>query len=252
MDNASIGRRSAIAKQIGYSGRDTTATGSQMIDLLAVLLPILLVDMVNPVLFAMLVLAAGSGRPVSNSAAMLAGHTLAYFGAGILVSFGIEKVAARLANPEPVDFIISGLVGTGLLWTTLATKKNGAPSADEPQWELTPMRCLGFGAVVNFVGIPFALPYFAVIDQIMKAGLSVYESIGTLAAYNAAYALPFTVVPAAAAISGERAKPMLEKVNSFIAGAADIVMPWMLGLLGLALVADAIAFFYRGEGLWQF
>jgi len=29
-------------------------------------------------------------------------------------------------------------------------------------------------------------------------------------------------------------------------------MPWMLGVLGLALLADSIAYFYRGEGLWQF
>jgi hypothetical protein len=29
-------------------------------------------------------------------------------------------------------------------------------------------------------------------------------------------------------------------------------MPWMLGLLGLALVADSAVYFYRGEGLWQF
>lgn len=71
-----------------------------MFELLPVLFPILLVDMLNPVLFAVMVFAAGSNRPVTNSAAILIGHTLAYFVAGILVSLGIEQATERLANPQ--------------------------------------------------------------------------------------------------------------------------------------------------------
>lgn len=223
-----------------------------MVELLPTLIPILLVDALNPILFAMLVFAAGSGRPVTNSSALLLGHTVAYFAAGIALSLGIEQMAERLANPHRIDFIISGLVGIGLLWMVLPTKKNGAPTAKEPEWELTPMKCLGFGAVVNFIGIPFALPYFAVVDQVMKANLSMPESITILAGYNIAYALPFVVVPLMVGISGENAKPLLEKINSFLAGASDIMMPWMLGLLGLALVTDSVVYFYSGEGLWQY
>jgi cellobiose-specific phosphotransferase system component IIC len=70
--------------------------------------------------------------------------------------------------------------------------------------------------------------------------------------YNVSYAVPFVVVPVIVAISGQSAKPLLEKINGFLARASDIVMPWMLGLLGLGLLADSIAYFYRGEGLWQF
>lgn len=223
-----------------------------MLELLPALFPILLVDILNPVLFAVMVFAAGSSRPVINSAAILAGHTLAYFIAGVAVSHGMEAVAERLANPQRIDFALSGIVGIGLLWMALQTKKGGAPSADEPEWELTPVKCLGFGALVNFIGIPFALPYFAVIDQILKADLSMAESLTTLAIYNASYALPFVVVPVAVAVSGESAKPLLEKINVFLGKASDVVMPLMLGLLGLALLADSVSFFYRGEPLWQF
>jgi cytochrome c biogenesis protein CcdA len=223
-----------------------------MLELLPALFPILLVDILNPVLFAVMVFAAGSNRPVINSAAILAGHTLAYLVAGVAISHGIEQVAERLANPKPVDFIISGVVGLGLLWMVVRTKRDGAPVADEPEWELTPAKCLGFGAVVNFIGVPFALPYFAVIDQILKADFSTAESFTTLVIYNVSYALPFVVVPVIVAISGQSAKPLLEKINGFLARASDIVMPWMLGLLGLGLLADSIAYFYRGEGLWQF
>jgi len=134
----------------------------------------------------------------------------------------------------------------------MPTKKSGAPVADEPEWELTPAKCFGFGAVVNFIGIPFALPYFAAIDQILKADLSLTESVSALGIYNVAYALPYFVVPAMVGVSGESAKPLLEKINAFLVRASDIIMPWMLGLLGLALLADSAAYFYRGEGLWQF
>ena len=128
--------------------------------------------MLNPVLFAVLVFAAGSKRAIANSSALLIGHTLAYFIAGVAISYGMEQVAERLANPYRIDFLLSGVVGLGLLWMVVRTKKDGAPVADEPEWELTPAKCLGFGAIFNFIGIPFALPYFAVIDQILKADLS--------------------------------------------------------------------------------
>ena len=223
-----------------------------MLELLPVLFPILLVDMLNPVLFAVLVFAAGSSRPVANSSAILIGHTLAYFAAGIAISLGIEQVTDRLANPHRIDFVLSGIIGIGLLWMVVRTKKDGAPVASEPEWQLTPAKCLGFGAIVNLIGVPFALPYIAVIDQILKANLSAAESLTTLVIYNVAYALPFVVVPAAVAISGESAKPLLEKINGVLARASDILMPWMFGVLGLALLADSIAYFYRGEGLWQF
>ena len=36
------------------------------------------IDILNPVLFAVLIYAAGSARPIANSSAMLLGHTLAY------------------------------------------------------------------------------------------------------------------------------------------------------------------------------
>ena len=223
-----------------------------MFELLPTLLPIFLIDFLNPVLFAMLVFAAGSQRGIANSSALLMGHTLAYFVAGVAIAYGMEQIAGRLANPHRIDFVISGIVGLGLLWMLVQTKRDGAPVADEPEWELTPLKCLGFGAVVNFIGIPFALPYFAAVDQILKADLSLAESVTTLGIYNIAYALPYFVVPAMVAVSGESAKPFLEKINGFLIKASDIIMPWMLGLLGLALLADSAVYFYRGEGLLQF
>jgi cytochrome c biogenesis protein CcdA len=114
------------------------------------------------------------------------------------------------------------------------------------------VKCFGLGAVINFVGIPFALPYFAVVDQLLKADLSTAGSLAILAIYNLGYALPFVVVPAMVAVSGESAKPLLERINGYIGKSSDLLMPWMFGALGLVLVADSAAYFYRGSGLIQF
>jgi cytochrome c biogenesis protein CcdA len=183
---------------------------------------------------------------------LLAGHTLAYFIAGVAIAHGMDRISDRLANPQHIDFIISGLVGIGLLFMVLPTRKKGAPTAAEPEWELTPAKCFGFGAIVNFVGIPFALPYFAVVDQLLKADLSMTGSLVVLGIYNLGYALPLAIVPVMVAVSGESAKPLLDRINGFIGKASDLLMPWMLGALGLFLVADSVAYFYRGSGLIEF
>jgi len=93
-----------------------------MLELLPTLTPIFLVDVLNPVLFAMLVFAAGSNRAVTNSSALLIGHTLAYFFAGVAISYGMEQVAGRLANTQTIDCVISGIVGLGLLSMVLPAK----------------------------------------------------------------------------------------------------------------------------------
>jgi NhaP-type Na+/H+ or K+/H+ antiporter len=108
-----------------------------MTELLAVITPFLLIDALNPVLFAVLIYAAGSSRPVANSSAMLLGHTMAYFAVGLLASLGIEKLAQRLDNPQPVDFVIEFVLGIAFLYAALASRKGGASEARNPEGDLT-------------------------------------------------------------------------------------------------------------------
>ena len=66
-----------------------------MLDLWAILLPILLADIVNPVLFAFMVYAVGSDRPLLNSIAALLGHTAAYLSFGIGLAFAFEAISVH-------------------------------------------------------------------------------------------------------------------------------------------------------------
>jgi len=221
-----------------------------MLETWTVLIPILLTDIVNPVLFAFLVYAGGSNRPLLNSSAVLMGHTAAYFFAGIALAIGLESLSERLANPEPMDFIIGLIIGLGLIVIAIPSRKKPARRPQERAPSLTPLKAFGFGALVNFVGIPFAVPYFAAIDQILKADVSSIGALGFLAAYNLLYAVVFAVVPILIATQGERAQPFLTRINDVLDRASDYLMPVLFALLGIALTADAIKYFATGVGLF--
>lgn len=215
-----------------------------------ILIPFLIADVLNPVLFAFMVYAAGTRRPVLTSSAMLLGHTVAYFGAGIVIALGLEKITHYLANPSSIDYLIALIVGLLLLWVAFPKAQKAEAKRPEDSGKMTPLSAFGLGAVINFIGIPFALPYFAAIDQILKANYSVGDTLVLLVAYNLAYALPFLIVPVLVATIGERSRPVLQRINGALDRASAFLIPVLLGLAGLALVADAVLYFATGEGLF--
>ena len=215
-----------------------------------ILLPILLSDVLNPVLFTFMVCAAGSKRPVFISSAMLLGHTAAYMTCGVILAYSIEKLSARLSNPQTIDFVIELIIACALLWLVLRTRKDKGKRPDENTPEFTLWKAFAFGAVINIIGIPFAVPYFAAIDQLLKSDLDTMGVVTGLAIYNAAYALPFLLIPLLTAIMGDRSKPILARVNGFMEKAGDIIMPLLLLAIGLALLLDSVWFFARGESFF--
>jgi cytochrome c biogenesis protein CcdA len=150
----------------------------------------------------------------------------------------------------PIDFVIELLIGLLFLWAALASRNGKASEDRNPERELTPVYCFGYGAVVNFIGVPFALPYFAAVDQLLKADLPVEASLLVLAFYNIAYALPFLLVPILVALTGDSSKPILDKINNVLISLVDEFMPVLLLLLGIALTADAVVYLVSGETLW--
>lgn len=222
-----------------------------MLQLWAVLIPILLTDIVNPVLFAFMVYAVGTDRPVSNSIAALLGHTVAYLTFGLVLALAFDIITDRLANPEPIDYGLSLVIGVLLLWAAWSLRGDKQQKKPAPRVEqLTPIKAFGMGAIINIVGLPFALPYFAALDQILKANLTVSDSALVIIGYNAGYALPFLVVPLLAISLGERSRPVLARINEKVDRVSALLMPFILGLVGIALVADAISYIVTGEGLF--
>lgn len=217
---------------------------------LGILFPILLSDVLNPVLFTFMIYAAGSKRPVVTSSAMLLGHTAAYLTCGIILAYSIEALSTRLANPQSIDFVIEFVVACALLWLVLRTRKDKGKRPDEQTSEFTVGKAFAFGAVVNLIGIPFAVPYFAAIDQLLKSGLDTSGMVTGLVVYNVAYALPFALIPILTAIMGDRSKPILARVNGYMEKASDVIMPLLLFAIGLALLVDSVWYFIHGESFF--
>ena len=214
------------------------------------LAPILIADLLNPVLFAFMVYAAGTDRPVVNSTAMLLGHTVAYLAAGIFLSFGLEAVSYRLANPKQIDFFVEIIVGVILLWVAFQSRSAKNKDPDERTASLSPLSAFGFGVVINFIGIPFAVPYFGALSQILKTDPNFLQGFFMLLAYNVLYALPFAIVPSLVAVMGQRSQPILQKINAVLDRTSTFLMPILLALVGLALLADAITYFWTGSSLF--
>jgi threonine/homoserine/homoserine lactone efflux protein len=214
------------------------------------LFPILLSDVLNPVLFTFMVYAAGSKRPVAASTAMLLGHTAAYMASGVILAYSIEQLSTRLANPKTIDFVLEFVIACALLWLVLRVRKDKGDRPDEQTPEFSVWKAFTFGAVVNLIGIPFAVPYFAAIDQLLKSGLDTGGVITGLVIYNTAYALPFLLIPLLTAIMGDRSKPILARVNGFMEKASDIIMPILLLAIGLALLVDSVWFFVNGDSFF--
>lgn len=217
---------------------------------LAILFPILLSDVLNPVLFAFMIYAVGSRRPVVTSSAMLLGHTAAYMTCGVILAYSIEKLSVRLANPQFIDFVIEFIVAIALLWLVLRTRKDKGKRPDEQTPEFTVGKAFAFGAVINLIGIPFALPYFAAIDQLLKSDLDTAGVVMALVAYNLAYALPFALIPVLTMVMGDRSKPILARINGYMEKASDIIMPLLLLAIGLALLVDSTWYFIYGESFF--
>jgi cytochrome c biogenesis protein CcdA len=221
-----------------------------MTELVISLTPLLLVDAINPILFALLVVAAGSGRPVSNTLSLLAGHTAAYFGAGVAIAYALDTITYRLDHPKPVDFVVELVVGLVCLWAVYASRSGTKSDKPDEKGQMTPSQGFVIGAVINFVGMPFAIPYFAAISQILKADLSTGSSFVALGIYNFVYALPFALVPIAVMVFGDRCRPMLARISATLTGMANKLMPFLLFAVAAALLADAIVFFVRGSSLF--
>jgi len=220
-----------------------------------ILATILLSDVLNPVLFGALIFALGSRRPYANAVALIVGHTATYMAAGVLLAIGFERLDDLLANPRPIDFVIETILGLVLLAVAFVASRPPRPQARAAKQlaarhEPGLIASFGQGALLNLVGLPFAVPYFAALDQVLKADLDWAGAVLVLGVYNAGYALPFVAVIGLRAALGESAAPLLHRINGWIGKAADVLLPILLLLLGGALLADAGAYFWRGRPLF--
>jgi cytochrome c biogenesis protein CcdA len=225
-----------------------------MLGLFAILIPILASDIVNPVLLAAVVYAFGSRRPYTNALSILMGWFVVYFASGVALAIGLEAITNYLKNPRPIDFSIEAVIGLLLIWAGIQVAKATDPKRKKKEFDdadsLTAVSGFMIGASINLVGMPFAIPYFAVIDQILKADLPHTKGLLVLLIYNLLYILPFAALVVIRRISGEKSDALFQKINNGMERIGSFLLPLLLILLGGALMVDAAFFFFSGKSLF--
>ena len=222
--------------------------------LILILIPILLTDVVNPVLLAAVVFALGSKRPLLNANAVLFGWLTLYFIAGIILALGLESISEFLANPRPIDFYIEIIVGLLLIWLALRCFKKDDPRKKEKELgdadNLKTSSAFWIGASINLIGMPFAIPYFAAIDQILKTDMDWFPAVLALLIYNLLYILPFGLLIVVRYVYKEKSDQLFATINEKMEKLGNIILPLMLFAIGGILIADAIKYFITGEPLF--
>ena len=106
------------------------------------------------------------------------------------------------------------------------------------------------GASINLIGMPFAIPYFAFLGQILKADLDWIGALMVLLIYNLLYVLPFSLLIFIRLINREESDVLFKSISDAMEWLSAILMPILLFLVGGALLADAFVFISTGNPLF--
>lgn len=225
-----------------------------MLEIFYVLIPILITDVINPVLLAAVIFGLGSPRPYLNGWLILFGWFITYFVSGIILALGLEAIIAYLNDPKPIDFIIELIVGILIfgvgIWMTKGDNKKGKDKDYGDSADLKPGTSFIIGASINLIGMPFAVPYFAALDQILKADFNTAEAVSVLLIYNLLYLLPFTIIIIIRLLYRKEGDVILQKVNHTMEKIGGFLMPLLMFLIGAALIFDAGYYFLIGMPLF--
>lgn len=225
-----------------------------MLYLLIILTPILIVDLLNPILLAGTVYGLGSRRPIVNGSTVLISFFVTYFLAGIVIAISLEIFIDFFHIPHGFDYLLELAVAALLFYSAWSQKKetNSHPEEKLKHDEgMTLKEAALLGLQINLVGLPFAIPYLAAIDQILKAEISVIKMLSILLLYNIAYILPFTLLIFLRILYQKKSDAIFKSINVGIQRFSDKYMPVILFILGVLLVEDALSYFlgYREYSL---
>lgn len=227
-----------------------------MPELLAALTPISLVDSLSLMPFAMAVLARllGGPRPYAGAVGFLGGIVLSYFGAGVLIAVGLGRLIERATvgivywfkHPRTIDYVASMVIGVTLIalgyrWALMRRKK---AERKDPSADPSPTQAFMLGAGATLAGLWGALPYFAAVDQILKADASTGDALVALAYYNVVFVSIPAVLVAARAVAGARADGLFDAVNRLLAVWGRRLLIAGMMLLGAVMLADGVGWMF--------
>ena len=229
-------------------------SGTDLVQLLALLTPIGLLDSTSivPLCIVILVVLLSGPRPLLKSSALIAGVFAVYLACGLLILLGLQNAfdqintyAARLwASPLTEELVVQVLLGLCLCFFGLRmTKSRKERPERKVDSGMTAWQAMFAGAGLTIVGLPGAVPYFAAIDLTLRADLSLSQRLLAIVYYNLVFVSPLFLIVGLSRTLGERGRVVLEAVKGFFDrwGRRAIVVSMIA--LGVVLTVDGIGWF---------
>ncbi len=226
-----------------------------MLQLLIVLTPISLLDSMSaaPLFIVPLAVLLGGCRPLTRSLMLVAGIVVTYLPFGVLLLFGLDAVfdqvtekLARFWNEEPdtLDLLLQLMIGGAMLAFGYRLAGRRESRADKPPAEgMTAGQAFVLAAVLNLTGMWGALPYFAAIDQILRADLNPGGMLLAVVYYNLVFVVPLLAFIALRYALGARGDRLFQAATDFLTRWGRRLIMVILTLLGSVLVADGVGWF---------
>ena len=217
--------------------------------LLPSLIAIAALDSLNPSAIALQVYLLGTTKPIPRSIAFVIGIFLAYWTSGLLAVLGLDRliqtviVNSGFSLSTPLFYIIQFLTGIILLivGVTLRIPTQSEP-AKAPQ-KLNLAKTFLLGMSVTILEFPTALPYFAAIEQIVRANLDLLSTMSILALYNLIFVLPPIALIVIYLFFHRQsfALTLLQRINRSIAVYSPHIIRFLILGLGIFLIADSLS-----------
>ena len=229
-----------------------------MLDLLALLTPIAVIDStsITPLALVPLATLLAGKRPIVTAFSLLAGLYVSYLIMCLLFLFGLSSALIRMNawlsyrwdNPEPADFGVQVLVGLVMLvfGLRITEKRMSKSGGRDIQSGVSPASAFGFGVLMNVVGFPGALPYFAAADRIVQANPPTADAVVAVIYYVLVFVLPLTAIVLLRALLGQRMDTVVQSIQGFFDSWGKRLIMVLLVLLGLILVVDGVAYYLGG------
>jgi hypothetical protein len=217
-------------------------------DLILTLIPLGLFVALSPVPIVAVILLLGTRHPTVNALAFTAGWIAVIAAIGAI---GLATLSAQDfhhgtgASKGVAAFELAA--GIALLWLALRRARSApaAPSDDaKPRWMsrvegLNPATALVAGAAFFLVNIGHVIVAVAATVSILKAEVSVGQSIGALAVFALVSSLTLLLPVGLYAASPERASAVLDRCKAWLSVPQNTVTA-VIVLIGVLLVINGI------------
>jgi cytochrome c biogenesis protein CcdA len=190
------------------------------VELLAAVIPLALLDSLNPGTIAGAVYLLLTPHPTARTVAYIAGTGVPYYAGGVLIYLGLGPALRDLPARIPGPLLDGGLAVVGAVLVGMAEWLRRRPRRTDASPRtprvLHPGATLLFGASGTLFDLPTALPLFVAIERLAASGAERLPALLSLAVYVLVYCLPLLILLGASLVLRSRAAGLMRGFTAVV------------------------------------